>query len=204
MKQNQTMTSSNTLRLFIAIPLPSEIKTALKVAMEQLKQDWPFQKWVHPEDYHLTLKFIGDVSSASVSSLETKLGQIAARSMPFGLSIKGIGTFGSPQTPSVLWAGISGNMQVLQQLQTDVEQQAAELGYAPEARAYAPHVTLARRYAGNSKDKSAQLLQTASQAIMPSGFSAEWVVDRVTLYRTHLGQSPMYETLGDYFFYAGG
>jgi 2'-5' RNA ligase len=205
----------DSMRLFIAVPLAPSVKEIVKNIMPQLQQELLFRKWVHPEDVHITLKFIGDAPPSALPALEAKLGLIASRSMPFLLRLEGTGTFGSPSAPSVLWAGLGGSLQALHRLQADVELEAAELGYAPEARAYAPHVTLARRYAGGGGGPGAPLRRQALQPAkagneVPAfagaalGSAAEWTADRVTLYRTRMGRSPMYEPLREFVFFAGG
>lgn len=204
---------SDSMRLFIAVPLAPPIKELVRQAMPALQQEQPFQRWVHPEDLHITLKFLGDTQPTAVPALEAKLGQIASRSMPFSLQLEGIGTFGSPRAPSVLWAGLGGSLQALHRLQADVELEAAELGYAPEGRAYAPHVTLARRYAGGGGGQDAPLRRQAVQpeeagtegpASSALWSAAEWRADRMTLYRTRMGRSPLYEPLREFVFFAGG
>ncbi len=192
------------LRVFIAIPLPAAVQTAMARDMALLREQLSFQKWVHPEDLHLTLKFIGDIAPSALRALEAGLERVAARSVPFPLRLDGAGTFGPPRAPRVLWAGLAGGLQALHRLQADVERQAAEAGYAPEARAFAPHVTLARRFAGCDSVGPGVTGVTGVGAGKAWSADADWLVDRIVLYRTHMGRSPMYERIGEYAFHAEG
>ncbi|MDF2714796.1 MAG: 2-5 ligase [Paenibacillus sp.] len=194
-------TTSDQPRLFVAVPIPAELKAKAGAAMNGLKRQLPFKRWVHPDDLHITLKFIGDVAPSTVPAIETALERIAARSNPFALQLSGAGTFGAPQAPRVLWAGLGDKLQPLKSLQADVESQLAELGYEPENRPYSPHVTLARQYSGTGparKDALAGLFR-------PEGDSPlEWTADRIVLYRSHFGRTPMYEPIRTIVFHAGG
>ncbi|MFK7695075.1 RNA 2',3'-cyclic phosphodiesterase [Paenibacillus sp. HJGM_3] len=210
-------TDSSTLapwRLFVAVPLPPEVKALVTSALPTLQAGLPFQKWVHPEDVHITLVFLGDTAPAAVPALEAALTRLASRAVPFPLRLEGTGTFGAPQAPRVLWAGLGGSLPALHRLQADAAREAAELGYAPEGRAYAPHVTLARRYAAGGGGRGSarrHALQPEKAGTPVPAFSgdalwpaAAWTADRVVLYRTRMGRSPMYEPLREFVFSSGG
>ena len=105
-------------------------------------------KWVRPENIHLSLKFLGDVAATREAELRTALQQAAgggARNepKPLTLQITGFGVFPDYHRPTVLWAGVTPEPG-LELLQHGVEQAFAPLGFPPEARAFRPHVTLAR------------------------------------------------------------
>lgn len=103
-------------------------------------------KWVRPENIHLSLKFLGDVEESRASELQTALRRAAgARSepRPLALQIRGFGVFPDYRRPHVLWAGVTPEP-ALELLQHSVEQAFAPLGFPTEARAFRPHVTLAR------------------------------------------------------------
>ncbi|TVY10366.1 RNA 2',3'-cyclic phosphodiesterase [Paenibacillus cremeus] len=192
------------LRLFIAVPLPGTVRDPMADFMRELKQELPFQKWVHPDDLHITIKFLGAASEQTMEQVKVALKQVAeAEERPsFELSLRGLGTFGKPSEPSVLWAGIHGEMRVLSELQARVEAAMAPLGFEPEARAYRPHLTLARRYSaantasdgnGNGDDFPREKLR---QLELPQPLT--WSADQVVLYRSHLGRTPMYEAVAAY------
>ena len=97
-------------------------------------------RWIDPENYHLTLRFIGDVDGATARDFESALGEIVAA--PFELEVTGLGSFGGGK-PRAIFAGI-GRSQGLDALQRANERAAREAGLPPEGRNYKPHVTLAR------------------------------------------------------------
>jgi len=103
-------------------------------------------KWVRPENIHLSLKFLGDVEDTREPELHTALQRAAgtgSEPRPLTLQITGFGVFPDYHRPQVLWAGVTPEPG-LELLQHGVEQAFAPLGFPTEARAFRPHVTLAR------------------------------------------------------------
>lgn len=229
--------SSASLRLFAALPLPRELRDALAGwSRDKLRKTFPMEKWVHPEDYHLTLKFLGGTPADRMPAVREALALVAAGTAPFGLALDGLGTFGRPGLPAVLWAGVraaersgtgawsgladrrrqaaasgggpdaNGRAQPsgsappsapapLARLAEAVEAALVPLGYLAEPRAYRPHVTLARRWSAPHAPDRALLA-----APPPAALSAPWAADRLVLYRSRLGQAPMYEPLAEFLF----
>ena len=192
-------------RLFVALPLPEPIKQQLGSSAAKLKLAASFRKWTHPADLHITLKFLGGVDPALDGSIDAALGKIAARGYPFELRLAGFGTFGLKASPRVLWASVDGNLKQLNVLQADVESEISPLGFPAENRPYAPHVTIARQYSGSSPFRL-DAVQSAFPFQAPDSKDGglAWTVDRIVLYRSHLGRSPMYEPIRTYPFHAGG
>lgn len=172
----------DTLRLFIAVPLPSSVKETLQQWASSHKQQLPFRKWTHPEDYHITLQFLGDTSQEQYEQLCQALASV--KLSPFQLQLNELGSFGSKQAPRILWAGLSGDLPALQQLQQQV---VANSGFQAEERSYRPHITIARYYEGKQPFHSAAL----ADGLPPLA----WQVDQFTIMRTGLGNIPMYTTL---------
>jgi RNA 2',3'-cyclic 3'-phosphodiesterase len=179
------------LRLFVAVPLDPRVRDSLKRWTLDLRKDWPFQKWVHPDDLHITLKFLGSTSSQRKDQLIDLLQGAASELHGFRLEIGALGAFGKPSMPSVLQAGLRGELETLRALQKRVEQAAAGLGFEPESRAYQPHVTLARRYQGQEPFQR----RWTEEASLPADSTWSWDVSSFTLYQSHLSRSPMYEAL---------
>ena len=103
-------------------------------------------KWVRPENIHLSLKFLGEVETARAAELQTALQRAAGghhEPRPLALQITGFGVFPDYHRPTVVWAGVTPEPG-LELLQHSVEQAFAPLGFPGEARAFRPHVTLAR------------------------------------------------------------
>jgi len=121
------------LRLFAGINLPPELKLRLSL----LASGVPGAKWVDPGNYHLTLRFIGEVDEGVAADIDAALAQIRARR--FEVTLATIGHFGL----RMLWVGVERNP-ALQHLHEKIESALHRLGLPPEERRYTPHVSLAR------------------------------------------------------------
>ncbi|WP_068773366.1 RNA 2',3'-cyclic phosphodiesterase [Paenibacillus sp. FJAT-26967] len=187
------MTSPTEDRLFVAVPLAESAKLLVGGWRQELESSGlRFQKWLHSADYHITLKFIGNTPASTLPELAPLLAGAASSHPPLRLSAAGTGTFGPKDAPSILWAGVQGDLDALQALQRDVEAACASLGFEPEDRPYRPHITLARRYSGG-------LPWTRELLPAPGDLpSVTWETDKIAVYRTHMGRSPMYERAADF------
>ena len=133
-------------RLFSALELAPELLARLTALQAEYKAAAPrgSVRWARPQGLHVTLRFYGDVDPAQVPHLQAGLQRAAAASGPFTLTIQGLGVFPNPLHPQVMWAGLVGNLAPIQQLAAQLEAEAVALGFAPERRAFAPHLTLGR------------------------------------------------------------
>ncbi|WNR46781.1 RNA 2',3'-cyclic phosphodiesterase [Paenibacillus roseipurpureus] len=188
------MNSINHIRLFVAVPIPSSIKQAIDTWMEEIKPHFPFRKWVHPSDLHITLQFLGDTPADLAPQIMLALEQISKESSPLTLRLAPLGTFGRPPHPSVLWAGISGDVEGLHSLQQQVVRALIPMGFTPEERTFHPHMTLARNYASTIPFDRTKLSDFPVPS-SPEGKGLQWTADEITLYRSHLNRRPMYEVV---------
>lgn len=133
------------LRAFIAVEIPAGIQNAIAQSCASLKNALPktLVRWVAPQNVHLTLKFLGDVSSTNLKRLAESLQVEVASHVTFSMSVGGIGAFPSPRRARVIWIGLEAPPD-LEVLQRGVEAAAAQLGYAPEDRPFSPHLTIGR------------------------------------------------------------
>lgn len=182
-------------RLFIALPLPDAIKAKVHEWTYHLRQELPFQKWVHRDDVHLTLKFLGEIAEEKIEQIEACLQEVADSFKPFMLNLDELGSFGSPAAPSILWAGVHGDLNSLHQLQQSVEASLVPLGYEREHRPFHPHLTLARRYTGGTKLNREELAGFAKR-FAPNELS--WQAERIVLYESQLSQRPMYKEISHF------
>ena len=125
------------LRLFVGIGFPPE----LKLQLSSLCSGVPGAKWVEAGNFHLTLRFIGEVGEDIAADIDEALSRLRARR--FTLQIAGTGVFGGGDKPRSLWAGVERTPE-LSALRDKVEQAMMRAGLPPEPRKFAPHVTLAR------------------------------------------------------------
>lgn len=188
------MNPINHVRLFVAVPVPSEIKLAVNDWMAEIQPHIPFRKWVHHEDLHITLQFLGDTLPDRVSLITHALQEISALSNPLWLRVETLGLFGRPTHPSVLWARVGGDLTGLHSLQQRVAGALTPLGFTPEERTFHPHLTLARNYTGMTpfdRNKLSDFPVPPSQ--QTDGLA--WKSQGITLYRSHLNKRPMYEPI---------
>ena len=125
------------MRLFIALTLPQAVRDDL----DRLATALPGLRWAPSDNYHLTLRFLGEVERPDAQDIDQAL---AALRMPqFELALAGIGGFGKGRQLRSLWAGVD-SQSALTRLQAKVEQAVTRAGQPPQARRFKPHVTLAR------------------------------------------------------------
>jgi len=124
------------LRLFVGIEFPPELRLRLSL----LQSGVAGAKWVDPGNFHLTLRFIGEVDEGTAADVDEALLRLKAR--PFSLQLTGTGTFGGDK-PRQLWVGVEREP-ALATLQGRIELALIRAGLPPEPRKFTPHVTLAR------------------------------------------------------------
>lgn len=179
-----------THRLFVAVPVPEEQKQLLNRWCRERKKEWPFAKWVFAEDYHITLQFLGDCTRGQLESIVSALEAAVVKQAPFTLTIQGLGTFGRPEQPRILWAGVSGELEKLHQLQQQVTGHMGPIGFPPEDRPYRPHITVARKY-----QKNDFTTYPIGQMDPWETSRRSWKVREIILFETRLGERPMYHAL---------
>lgn len=139
---------ATTLRLFFAIQISTEIRDALaKVIKNFQAQAWGHAiRWVHPENLHITLRFIGPCKEEQVLPLiENVSAVIKANSAvsPFVLQLSAVQLFPTPSRPRIISVGFFPNPRLFQ-LVYSIEEGIVSSGFSPETRPYLPHLTLGR------------------------------------------------------------
>ncbi|QRG09182.1 RNA 2',3'-cyclic phosphodiesterase [Xanthobacter dioxanivorans] len=123
-------------RLFTAIEIPREVGLGLSL----LRGGLSGARWIDPENYHVTLRFVGDVDDATGRDIMLMLGQV--RRPSFDLTLDGLDQFGGHK-PRAVFASVKATS-ALMELQAEQERLMQRLGLGAEGRNYKPHVTLAR------------------------------------------------------------
>jgi 2'-5' RNA ligase len=123
-------------RLFTALEIPASVGQSLAM----MRGGLPGARWIDPENYHLTLRFIGDIDAALARDIASLLGQV--RRTAFDLRLDGLSSFGGRKPRAVVAAATQ--TAPLIELQAEHERLLQRLGLDPEGRKYTPHVTLAR------------------------------------------------------------
>ena len=131
-------------RLFTGVEIPSDIGQALS----SLRGGLPGARWIDPGNYHLTLRFIGDVDDTTAHEVASLLGRVKRGA--FDLHMQGITSFGGKK-PRAVVASVSP-AQALLDVQSEQERLMQRIGLEPEGRKFTPHVTLARLRESSSQD----------------------------------------------------
>ena len=130
-------------RLFTGLEIPA----ALGEQLSLLRGGLPGARWIDPENYHLTLRFIGDVDDDIAHEVASMLGRV--KRGPFDLHMDGLTSFGG-RKPRAVVASVAP-AQALIDMQAEHERLMQRVGLAPEGRKYTPHVTLARLRESSSR-----------------------------------------------------
>ncbi|MGH2461042.1 MAG: RNA 2',3'-cyclic phosphodiesterase [Chloroflexota bacterium] len=184
-----TTEHSSSLRAFVAIELPPEVRAWCQAAIEQARRKLGSSasavRWVDPAAIHLTLTFLGAVAITRVPVLIERLGAELANQAPFRLEIGGLGVFPGPRSPRVVWLAVLGDLTALGACQRRVEAATVPLGFPAETRPFKPHLTLGRvRETATSEQRAAI---GALPANWPLTVSRSFSVDSVSLMQSHLG-----------------
>jgi 2'-5' RNA ligase len=131
-------------RLFTALEIPRHVGQSLAI----MRGGLPGARWIDPENYHLTLRFIGDIDDALARDIAVLLGRVQRK--PFELRLDGLASFGG-RKPRALVA-TAAPVAPLMELQAEHERLLQRLGLEPEGRKYTPHVTLARLRDSSSRE----------------------------------------------------
>jgi 2'-5' RNA ligase len=173
-------------RLFVGLALSDPLRDQLA----RLNHGLPKARWVDPDAYHITLRFIGEVDRHTAADIDGTLQRIEAA--PFELTFSGMGTFGQGRKARSLWVRAENNPG-LRHLQGKVESAAVRAGLDPEPRKFMPHVTLAR-----FRDVHPSRIQAYIErhGLFRAGPEA---IDRFVLFESHMGKGgSVYEELADY------
>jgi 2'-5' RNA ligase len=124
-------------RLFTGVELPPDVALDLSIMRGGIEG----ARWIDPESYHVTLRFVGDIPERMAHDLSDELSRVVAMP-PFTISLAGMGVFGSKK-PHSLYVKVEESPD-LRRLQAMHERVCQSLGLPPEPRKFTPHVTLAR------------------------------------------------------------
>ncbi|MBT2638425.1 RNA 2',3'-cyclic phosphodiesterase [Bacillus sp. ISL-39] len=172
---------------FYALELPGKTKGILEETIHSMKEKMPFKTWVHPQDLHITLAFLGNAPEAMIKAANEVLD--LNNTPAFKLEINHLGTFGRKDSPRIFWAGLEKSTE-LNQIREMVFSACSAAGFTLETRPFSPHITMARKWAGEEAFKADQL-----DAVNPFKKELTFQAERVVLYKTHLGKSPKYEPI---------
>ncbi len=191
------MTPPKTIRVFGGIGLPEQAQLRVATLQKTHECEYPQLRWTRPDQYHLTLSFLGEIPEIAVQPLIEKLGEIEANHRRFTLKLQGLGAFPNLSRATVLWVGLVGDsLKTLQELKASFDRVATLNGTPPTDNRFHPHLTLARsrdRRVGSKRSGLdlrglAEGYREWSPGILP--------VEELVLYASELSkQGPRYRSL---------
>ena len=140
------------IRAFVAVDLEPQTVQKIAEAIVQLRPRIPGIRWLPPANFHLTLKFIGDIDEAKVEPIAAALERDLCPFSCFTINAKGLGVFPDLKRPRILWVGLVGGE--LNALASRVEKALVPFGVSAERRAFTPHLTVGRwrQFNGSHKE----------------------------------------------------
>ena len=184
---------SEQIRSFIAFDMQSEqVLSRLAAAQKLLVETGVDLKPVAPQNIHITLRFLGDISPSMVEKVYDAIKNV--KFTPFTIQLQGLGVFPSLNYPRVVWAGMTQGAEELKNIFTQLEPQIRALGFAADAYGFSPHLTIARVRSGINKQHLAELVM--KKANYEFGIIK---ADCLRLKRSQLSpKGPTYTTLREY------
>jgi 2'-5' RNA ligase len=173
------------LRLFIAIAVPPDVRQEIGRAQGQLRRNSPpgAVRWTRPDQFHVTLKFLGDVPAGQVEALKKSVSAVCAGFAAMQLSARGIGFFPNVQKPRVIWAGADDDSGQLAELFRQMDEAVRPFAPAEKPGKFAGHITLGRFKPGQ-RVSMVKLLERATRLrTLPFG---AWQASAVEIVRSEL------------------
>ncbi len=169
------------MRAFVAVRIPPDVQDALAQLPRQLDAARPDVKWVGAGQFHVTLKFLDDITPPQQLAVEASLRRLAASEPPFSIRLEGVGAFPSLASPRVLWVGIAEGQEPLRRLAAALEQTSLALQLRQDARPFSAHVTIGRVRSARRLRELADGLRACAWPPPPP-----WQARSVTLFRSEL------------------
>lgn len=152
------------MRSFIGINFSREVKEDISKIQSRVRANAIKGRFKHVDNFHITLKFLGDITQEQASKIGEQLQEIAAQNNAFRLNLSDIGFFkGRQGVIHTLYIGLGGDMKALQRLNSHTEDAMETLGFKKENRPYTPHITISQDLTlGIPFDKLKEQMDTAS------------------------------------------
>ena len=132
-------------RAFMAFTPPAQVAAEIKTLQQALGRHRLNIKWVVPENIHLTLKFLGDITPDEIDAARQAAAQTTtALYSPLSVTLRGIGVFPNYKRPRVIWTGLSGETAPLFEFQKNLDTNLENAGFKKESRPFKAHLTIGR------------------------------------------------------------
>jgi 2'-5' RNA ligase len=183
--------NQKTIRAFIAVELDNQAKNIVRQVQNSLKKSEADVKWVMPENCHLTLKFLGDTTSADIEQIKTAMPKACDGFSTFSITIKQIGAFPRIESPRIIWIEALSEDDIVKKLAGSIEDELEKLGFEKENRTFKSHVTIGR--VRSPRNRTA-LKDALKKHVLESNLKQK--VTRIKLFKSTLTpKGPEYEEL---------
>lgn len=172
---------SGRVRTFVAIPLPAAVKRFLAEIQAGLESAGMAAAWPAPDNFHLTLKFLGPVPLDILQGIQAATAELSGSYPDITLKAEGVGVFPHVRNSRVVWAGIQGRTRKLNRLVTDLDTALQSVGIPGESRPFFPHITLARLKKPVSPARMTSLIRRFEYEASPA-----FPVNHVVFYKSRL------------------
>lgn len=179
------------IRAFVAVLLAEDIRQKIAQVQGEVKKLAPDVKWVAPDNFHVTLKFLGSVREDDIGGVCDAVGKAAQAVPAFDLSVSGLGAFPSPARARVIWVGTDRGCEELAGLAAGVDDALVKLGFEREEKSFKAHITIGRvktsRFLGD--------LAAGIEGIDASGLGVQRVASIAVMRSELQREGPVYSVL---------
>jgi RNA 2',3'-cyclic 3'-phosphodiesterase len=175
---------ASSLRVFIALPIPSTVAAFLERIQGRMRSADASIRWVPAANIHLTLKFLGEIDPSSVPGIAARMDAAARSTPPFFLSAQGVGVFPNLRQARIVWVGLTGDLDRLAMLHRTLEAELERLSFQRESRVFRAHLTIGRMRRRLDPKALGDL-----QAPLKTTASDPFRADRISLFRSVLKPS---------------
>jgi 2'-5' RNA ligase len=172
-------------RLFVALDPPEPVRRRALATVAALRRSAGHAadgvRWTAPDALHVTLQFLGAVPEERIGDVDAAVRAAAAASRPLQLELRGAGGFPNARRPRVVWIGVAGELVALAALAEELGRRLTPLGFAPETRAFSPHLTI-----GRARDAHGAAGLGGALAEVAGGDGVGWRAAELVLFESHL------------------
>ena len=171
-------------RAFVAVAVAPAAVEEIRKFQAALREKIPSKdvRWMHPGQFHVTMKFLGDIVRDRLGELEFAVQRGCKGIAPFTLRLDGAGCFPDAIRPRVMWVGIGGALDSLKKLHAQIDNETTGYGDHEEAREFHPHLTIGRVKAQGAGARQVREAMDATAL----GAAPEWKVKEVVLMQSQL------------------
>lgn len=179
------------MRTFIALEVSQEVRGEIASVQNECRKIAPGVKWVKPENIHITLKFLGEVSPLDIEKIGKAVKTATYGFKDFKVTFTNIGGFPNTKNPRIIWVGISEGKEYVSNLSKVISKELSPCGFLSEDRPFIPHLTIARVKSTKNKGKLTRKIESLKNTDFGEG-----LINRVLIIESKLSpQGPRYSVL---------